>query len=113
MHPLQLAISFLFVLSAVIVMLTAFQASTEVVPDLDFFVEKVHYEGKTRPLIIAMLEEVKRLPKRGLRGLVARFLIKNAEEYVRFEIWGAAAVELSRAYTVLKSSRTTSERRQP
>ncbi|UXD22778.1 hypothetical protein IPA_08165 [Ignicoccus pacificus DSM 13166] len=109
MHPLQAAITFLLFLATVIVLLTAFQASTEVIPDLDVLAEPVYYEGKKRRLVEAMVEEVEKMEKKGIRGLVARFLLKNAREYLKFNIWGAAALESSRAYRILKSSRTTSE----
>jgi hypothetical protein len=109
MHPLQIAISLLLVLSAAIVLMTAFQASTEVVPDLEFFNEVIYYEKKRTTLVKAMVEEVRKLKVKGVRKVAVKFLLKNANEYLKFGIWGAAALEASRAF---KLSRTTSERGQ-
>jgi len=103
MHPLQIAISLLLLLSAFIVVLTAFQASTEVVPDLEPLVDKVYVEGRELRMVEAIVEEVRRLKPNGIVSkIVTRFLLKNAEEYLKFNIWGAAALEASRAYEVIK-----------
>ena len=107
MHPLQAAVSFLFLLSALIVLLTAFQASTEVLPELDFLKDKVAYEGIDASLAEAMVREVKKLKvKAWLRPLIF-FLLKNADEYLKFGILSAAATEASRAYSLMKRWRTT------
>jgi len=105
-HPLQAAISFLLILAAAIVLLTAFQASTEVIPDLEVLADPVYYEGKRRKLVEAMVEEVDKMEKKGVKGLVAKFLLKNAKEYLKYEIWGAAALGASRAYKLLRGSKS-------
>ena len=103
MHPLQAAISFLLLLSAFIIALTAFQASTETLPDLEPLAEKIYVDGKERMLVRAMIEEVRAMKTKGpLSKLIVKFLLKNAEEYMKFRIWGAAAMEASRAYKVIK-----------
>ncbi|ALU12554.1 hypothetical protein EYM_05100 [Ignicoccus islandicus DSM 13165] len=105
MYFLQLAIAFLLVLTAVIIVLTTFQITTEVYPDLEFLTWKVYYGGREATLVEAMVREVDSMEKRGLRGLVGRFLLRNAKEYLKFGVWGAAAVEASRAYKLLKGER--------
>ncbi len=105
MYLLQLSIALLMVLTAVIITLTAFQITTEVYPDLEFLTWKVHVEGREESLVELMVREVDSLEKRGLKGLAGRFLLRNAKEYLKFGAWGAAAVEASRAYKLLKGDR--------
>jgi hypothetical protein len=107
-NPLQVAVSGLLAFSAIIIMISAYQASTETVPEIELFKETVVLRGRKVRLaeaLVNLVDERIRGPKRLLLALSLR----HAKEYLSYGAWTAAAYEASRAYEMFKRlSRTTS-----
>ena len=108
MHPLQAAITALLIFSALIIILTAYQASTEVIPDIGLFEEKIYINNKE----ITLAEEAVDLVRKKIKGIYKLLLalpLRHAKEYLSYGAYGPAVYEASRAYRILKKLvRTTS-----
>ena len=112
-HPLQAAVSFLLVLSASVILLSAYQVSAEAVPEVNFFGEKVYLRGRVRRLAEASVEEVEGLAKGWIKLLVS-LQLRHAREYLAYGAWAPAVLEASRAYRMIKKLwRTTSSTARP
>lgn len=107
-HPLQAAVSSLLILSSIIVLLSAYQVSAEVVPEIEFFGENVYLRKRKMKLAEAVVEELREISK-GPKKLFVALMLKHAEEYLGYGAWGAAVYEANRAFEILKRlSKTTS-----
>ena len=108
MHPLQAAVTGLLLFSAFIIVLTAYQASTEVIPDIKLFEESIYVNGKERVLAEEAVDEVDRRVRMPYR-LLLLLSLRHAKEYLSYGAYGPAVYEASRAYRIFKRlSRTTS-----
>ena len=100
-HPLQAAVSALLLLSSAIILLSAYQASAESFPEVEYFKKRVVVRGTSMSLAEACVEAVRRTLKGPARALLVLSL-RHAREYLSYGAFTAAAYEASRAYRFYK-----------
>lgn len=100
-------------LSAFIIVLTSYQASTEVIPDPKFLSEVIILRKK-KEIVAKVAVEIVDKKVKGLTRLLLLLPLRHAKEYLGYGAYGPAVCEASRAYKLfMKLSRTTSRRGRP
>ncbi|NPA84530.1 MAG: hypothetical protein GXO07_00820 [Crenarchaeota archaeon] len=100
----------MLLLSAAVIVLSAYQASAEAIPEMKFLGERAYLRGRRLRLAEAAVEEVE-LSLKGPAKVLALLPLRHAREYLAYEAWGPAVYEASRAYRLIKKLlRTTSSR---
>ncbi len=98
--------------SAFIIVLTAYQASTEVIPDIKLFEELIYVNRKEKVLAEEAVDVVDKRIKMPYRILLLLSL-RHAKEYLSYGAYGPAVYEASRAYRIFKKLLRTTSRRAP